>query len=106
MLKSFRNFYKRTKPAQKANETFDSYIDRMKREYIVLNELIAAYKLETSKLLAPQIEKLLGRPLTIDEKQTLDFSIKAIKDGGDKKIEEFEGKRYYGGGGRRRKKKK
>jgi hypothetical protein len=106
MLKSFLNFFKRIKSDNKENETFESYLDRLKKNRSVLNELIVAYKLDINEPLAPQIEKMLGRSLTSDEKQTLVFSVKATIDSGDTKVEKFEGTPYHYGGRVKHRKKK
>jgi hypothetical protein len=87
MLKSFSSLMRRKKRREELIRDFPQYIENIKRDFASLNLLIEDYGLNPGHNLAPQIETFLGRALTKDEKQTIQFAVNALNDGGYREIE-------------------
>lgn len=85
-------------------KSFPAFIERIKQDQRVLIELIKAYELDDQKPIIPQLVKKLGRGLSKDERQTIDFAVDHVRVGGYNPKPTFAGKKssYH----RRRKKKK
>jgi hypothetical protein len=92
MFKSFPNMLNRKKRKEENIENFGNYLDDIKQEFVVLNKLIEDYNLDATEALIPQIERYLGRSLETDEKQTIEFAVKANRDSGHPKERRFDGK--------------
>lgn len=104
MLKSFSSLMRRKKRREELLQEFPQYIENIKRDFVSLNLLIEDYGLNPKHKLAPQIEAFLGRPLASDEKNTIQFAVKALNDGGYQELESVSGRHYHHGGKKKKKK--